>query len=98
MVRGKLGTRVGERMLRFLLSLSEESVSLKALRNGDHRLARFYRKLTNKTLSRDLNFLKEHELVIVDGGELRANLDIMTRYTPPFELTKRRRSLHRTTR
>jgi len=90
-LRGKLGTRVGERLLRFLLSLSEETVSLKALRNGDHRLAHFYRKLTNKTLSRDLNFLKEHELVIIDGDELRANLDIMTRYTPPYELSMRRR-------
>ena len=97
-VHGKLGTRVGERMLRFLLALSEQSVSLKALRNGDHRLARFYRKLTNKTLSRDLNFLKVHELVIIDGDELQANLDVMTRYTPPFELSRRRKPLHRTIR
>ncbi len=97
-VHGKLGTRVGERMLRFLLALSEQSVSLKALRNGDHRLARFYRKLTNKTLSRDLNFLKVHELVIIDGDELRANLDVMTRYTPPFELSRRQKPLRRTIR
>jgi len=97
-VHGKLGTRVGERMLRFLLALSEQSVSLKALRNGDHRLARFYRKLTNKTLSRDLNFLKVHKLVIIDGDELRANLDVMTRYTPPFELSRRRKPLRRTIR
>ena len=48
-----------------------------------------YRNVTTKTLSRDLNFLKQHELIIVEGDELRANLDIMTRYTPPFELAVR---------
>lgn len=93
---GKLGTRVGERMLGFLLGLSGQSVSLKALRNGEHSLARFYRKLTNKTLSRDLNFLKLHKLIIINGDELLANLDVMTRYTPPFELTRRRRPQRRT--
>ena len=84
----KLGTKVGERMFVFSSILSgEESVSLKSIRSGEHRLARLYRKLTPKTLSRDINFLKEHELIIVDGDELRANVDLMTRYTPPLELT-----------
>jgi len=87
-VYGKLGTKVGERMLYFLLTLGEEPVSLTALRRGEHKLSRLYRNLTSKTLSRDLEFFRKQELVVIEGDELRANLDIMTRYTPPYELTK----------
>jgi len=83
---GKLGSSAGERMSNLLTYLSDgEIVSLKAIRSGKHSLSRLYGKLTTKTLSRDINFFKEHELVIVKGDELRANLDILTRYTPPFE-------------
>ena len=82
----KLGSSVGERMSMLLVYLSDgEIVSLKAIRNGKHSLSGLYHKLTAKTLSRDINFLKEHELIIVEGDELRANLDIVTRYTPPLE-------------
>ena len=87
-VYGKLGTKVGERMLYFLLTLGEEPVSLGAIRRGEHKLSRLYRNLTSKTLSRDLEFFRKQELVVIEGDELRANLDIMTRYTPPYELTK----------
>ena len=76
-------------MLHFLLGLGREPVSLKALRSGKHKSSRLYRNLTAKTLSRDLNFLKQHELIVVEGAELRANLDIMTRHTPPFEFAMR---------
>jgi Fic family protein len=82
----KLGSGVGERMSQLLVYLSDgETVSLKAIRSGKHTLSGLYHKLTTKTLSRDINFLKENDLVIVDGDELRANLDIMTLYTPPLE-------------
>jgi len=85
---GKLGSGVGERMSYLLVYLSHgEVVSIKAIRSGKHNLSSLYHKLTTKTLSRDMNFLKERELIIVEGDELRANLDIMTRYTPPLELT-----------
>jgi len=86
-VYNKLGTKVGERMLYFLLTLGEEPVSLTALRRGEHKLSRLYRNLTSKTLSRDLEFFRKQELVVIEGDELRTNLDIMTRYTPPYELT-----------
>jgi Fic family protein len=82
----KLGSSVGERMSNLLVYLSNgDIVSLKAVRSGKHTLSRLYGKLTAKTLSRDINFLKKHGLVIVEGDELRANLDIMTRYVPPLE-------------
>jgi hypothetical protein len=73
-------------MANLLVYLSDgEAVSLKEIRSGKHSLSRLYHKLTTKTLSRDINFLEGRELVIVAGDELRANLDIMTRYTPPIE-------------
>lgn len=85
-VHNKLGLSSGERMSNLLVYLSDgEIVSLKAIRSGNHTLSRLYRKLTPKTLSRDINFLKEHDLIIVNGDEVRANLDIMTLYTPPLE-------------
>ena len=73
-------------MSNLLVYLSDgEIVSLKATRGGKHALSGLYRKPATKTLSRDVNFLKASELVIVDGDELRANLDVMMRYTPPLE-------------
>ena len=82
----KLGSSAGERMSNLLVYLSHgEIVSLKAIRSGKHNLSQLYRKLTTKTLSRDINFLKERELIVVEGDEVRANLDVMTRYTPPLE-------------
>ena len=84
----KLRSSVGERMSALLVYLSDgERVSLRVIRSGRHPLSGLYHNLTTKTLSRDINFLKQHELIIVEGDELRANLDIMTRYTPPLELT-----------
>jgi len=87
----KLGTKPGERMFHFLLDLSGP-VSLKDLRSGKHVLSRYYQGVTKKTLARDINFLTEHELIIVEGDELRANYGIMTRFMPPVELMKPRRS------
>jgi hypothetical protein len=82
---GKIGTRAGERMLHLALELGAEPVSLKALRSGKHPLSRLYRSVTAKTLSRDIAFLREHELIVINGDNMIANLDLMTRYTPPFE-------------
>ena len=77
-LRGKIGTKPGERMYHLLLELAAEPVSLATLRSGEHWL---YQKVTPKTLSRDLNFLKEHELIILDAGHVRANLDVMREFT-----------------
>jgi Fic family protein len=86
---GKLGSDAGERMANLLAFLSGGSiVSLREVRGGKHTLSGLYAKLTPKTLSRDINFLKKHELVVVAGDEFRANLDIMTRYVPPREFTE----------
>jgi hypothetical protein len=79
-------------MLNLLLNLGKETVSVAALREGGHRLARLYRRVTPKTLSRDLNFLKQHDLIKVSGDQLQANIEIMTQFTPPFEILQEKRA------
>jgi hypothetical protein len=75
-------------MLNFMLALGEEVVSVKDLRQRKHRLAAIYQGLTDKTLSRDLNYLKGKELLLQDNGNIRANIDYMDRFTPPHELMR----------
>ncbi len=78
---GKLGTPAGERQLNFLIELSANPVSLKDLRSGGHPLSRLYRNVTARTLSRDLNILRQQGLIVVSGDEVRANRELMTRFT-----------------
>jgi Fic family protein len=82
MTEGKMGTKPGERMYHFLLALAGQPVSLSALRRGRHPLSQFYRGVTPKTLTRDLNFLRSNGLIITDGDEIRANLEVMKRFVP----------------
>ena len=78
---GKLGTPAGERQLRFLIGLSDNPVSLRDLRSGIDPLSALYRNVTSRTLTRDINSLRQQNLVIAVGDELRANLELMTRFT-----------------
>jgi len=78
----RLATKAGERMLNFVLQLEAESVPLADIRRGRHPLAALYRGVTAKTLSRDINYLREHQLIITEEGIVRANFDIMDRFVP----------------
>lgn len=78
---GRLGTPAGERQLHFLTELAGGPVSLRLLRSGGHHLSRLYRRVTSRTLSRDINSLKDLDLIIIEGDEIRANLELMTRFT-----------------
>ena len=78
---GKLGTPAGERQLSFLIGLSNNSTSLKALRSGEHPMSHLYRNVTTRTLSRDINVLKQEKLIVVTGDEIRANLELMSQFT-----------------
>ena len=79
---GKMGTKPGERMYHFLLGLAEEPISVTALKRRGHPLSQLYRGVTSKTLSRDLNFLRSNGLIVIDGGEIRANLGVMKLFMP----------------
>ncbi len=78
---GKLGNPAGDRQLQLLTELAGRPVSVRALRSGSDPLARFYRGVTQRTLSRDLNYLREQNLVSLVGDELRARVDLMTQFT-----------------
>jgi len=76
----KLGTKSGERMFHLLLGLPRESLSVRDLSSGGHPLSRLYHGVTAKTLSRDLNYLRGRGLIIVEHGQIRANLDVMKEF------------------
>ena len=78
---GRLGTKTGERQLMFLLALVGETVPLRDLQRGGHPLARFYRGVGSKTLSRDMNYLRSLGLLILERGMLRANVEQMNQFT-----------------
>lgn len=84
----KLATKSGERMINFILDLGNRSVQLKDIYHGKDVLATLYRNLTPKTLFRDLVYLRKRELITVDNGVVRANIGIMSKFVPPYELTK----------
>jgi len=84
----RLATKSGQRMINFISGLRNRSVPLKDIRRGKDILAVLYRNLTAKTLSRDLDYLKERKLIIVENGEVRANIGIMSQFVPPHELTQ----------
>lgn len=78
---GRLGTSAGERQLHFLTELAGGPVSLRLMRSGGHHLSRLYRRVTSRTLSRDINSLKDLDLIVIEGDEIRANLELMTLFT-----------------
>lgn len=79
---GRLATQAGERQFRLLIALAEEPVSLKELRSGAHPLSRLYRNVSTRTLMRDINYLKERNLIVSEGDELKARVDLMTPFSP----------------
>ena len=79
--QGRLGTKTGERQLMFLFDLVGEEIPLRDLQHGAHALARFYRGVGAKTLSRDMNYLRSLGLLVLEQGMLRANVEQMDRFT-----------------
>jgi len=85
----ELGTKPGDRMFDFMVLLGPDTVYVKDIRSGNHRLSRLYRGLTAKTLSRDLADLAKKQLIIVQGGMVQANLEVMSRFTANHEPMQR---------
>ncbi len=76
------------RLQRFLLGLLEiqtqsnpQGVSLAQLRAGEGLLAALYEGKSASTLTRDLKFLINHRVIVMDGGMVRANLALMDEFT-----------------
>ena len=81
-LRADAGARaqVSERRLTFVRALGSGPVILADLRARRHPASAPYRAATNKTLTRDINYLREQGLVLVEDGALRANLGLMNRF------------------
>ena len=80
--RGKLGSKVGKRLLDLLYGLAGESVRLSDLLAGGHPLFRLYKGLSESTLRRDLDVLFGLDLITLEGDDLHANLQVMDQYVP----------------
>jgi hypothetical protein len=71
-----------------MFELGNETLSVKTLREGKHPLSRLYRGLTPKTLSRDLTELQNMQLVVIQDGKVKANLNVMGKFTAYNELVR----------
>lgn len=76
---GGLRSKTGDRRLILIQWVQAGPVRLADIRSGSSPLSAMYRG-TPKTLTRDLHYLESKGLVVVEGGEVRANLEIMNRF------------------
>lgn len=74
-VDGLLGTRGGNRAYHLLLNLGTEPTLLRDVRALDQ-----YKNVTSRTVLRDVKLLSERDLVVVEKGRLRLNVDVMSRF------------------
>ena len=76
-----LSSRVGERRLELVRWTIGGPIPLTRLRAREHPAASLYASTTNKTLTRDINYLREYNLVHVEDGNLLANIGLMNQFT-----------------
>jgi Fic family protein len=80
-LQDKLDSKSGKRMLDLLIKLDTAIVDVKAIRQDEHALSKLYRGLTPRTLARDIAFLENQSLIIVDKGKIAANINVMEKFT-----------------
>ena len=80
-VRGGLRSKTGERRLELVLQLTGEPVPIADLRARRHAAALPYAGVTNKTLTRDINYLRDMGLIRIENGHARANLELMNQFS-----------------
>jgi Fic family protein len=73
---GRLGTKTGERLYHLLNILGRTSLPIAAL----HTLPP-YRKVTIRTMQRDIALLRDMELVRTEDGAIMLNLEIIEQFT-----------------
>ncbi len=67
----------------FNLSLRVENSQILEDLARVHSLSRLYRNLSPRTLTRDLNHLREQRLIALAGDKISARVGLMTRFTVP---------------
>ena len=76
-----LSARVGERRLDLVRWTLAHPIELAVLRSRQHPASALYARATNKTLARDINYLRDHNLVRIEEGTLHANVGLMNQFT-----------------
>ncbi|HLF08342.1 MAG TPA: Fic family protein [Dehalococcoidia bacterium] len=77
------------RLILLAQMLVDDAISTDALLSGRADTGRLYRRLSEKTLVRDLAYLAQYGLVMVHRGQVSANMAVMDQFTPPHELLDR---------
>jgi Fic family protein len=83
---GGLGTKAGERLFHFLIALGREPLPLVEFMSRKGQAASLYKKVSARTMQRDLQFLRDHRLVRVEKGAIVPNVEIMEEFTAVKEL------------
>jgi len=78
---GALGTKAGTRGFHFLMAMGRNPIAL-----SEVYASPLYKGMTRRTVQRDIKFLREHDLVVVQDGQLTPNLDVMSQFTATAEL------------
>jgi Fic family protein len=87
---GKLGTKAGERLFHFLIALGHSALPVSEIKARKVPPASLYRRVTVRTLERDIAYLKKRDLINIIDGAIVPNLDIMERFTALEALQEQR--------
>lgn len=87
---GRLGTKGGERLFHFLIGLGHSRIPMSEIKARKTPPASLYRRVTIRTLERDLAFLKKEKLIRIESGMVVPNLELMEQFTALKELQARR--------
>ena len=72
---------VTERRLGLVRALARGPIEMAGLRNRWHPASLLYGSATNKTLTRDINYLRDMDLIRVEQGRVLANLELMNQFS-----------------
>jgi len=81
-----LGTKAGERLFHFLIALGRDPLPMSQLTSRKSHAGSLYRKVSLRTIQRDIAFLRENNLIKIEDGAIMPNLEVMKQYTAPGEL------------
>lgn len=72
---------VTERRLGLVRALASGPIDMSGLRDRRHPASLLYGGATNKTLTRDINYLRDMDLIRVEQGRVLANLELMNQFS-----------------
>jgi Fic family protein len=85
---GGLGTKAGERLFHFLIALGREPLPMSEFRTRRGPASSLYKRISFRTMQRDLQFLRERGLVRIEDGAIVPNLEVMEEFTAVQELQR----------